>query len=308
MKQVFIRRFWPCYMLLALLLAACSTSQAADNNLITSIKTDAQVQIPLVHDPVGTAILTWQPDHTGNDTGTLKVTVSVTGLAPSSPTMQSTHPEHIHMGTCASNPMGPIIYKLNPLVADTQGRATRTTVIPGVKNGIPAHGWYVNIHNGPQLDPKNATDLQNRAITCGTVSNTRTQQTVHVALVTTMDPDEAVSGTASIRISGHKVVIDLIIHGLISGSIQKTHMAHIHAGTCQSQGSVVYSLNPVLVDTQGNGKSETTITPKSIQNFTTSLLYINVHEAATMNGLTTQTGFNPIACGNIPLRLPSGSV
>ena len=74
-------------------------------------------------------------------------------------------------------------------------------------------------------------------------------------------------------------------------------MAHIHAGTCQSQGQVVYPLQPIVADAQGNATSTTVINNAS--NFTTSQLYINIHEAATMNGLTTQTGFNPIACGNI---------
>jgi hypothetical protein len=65
----------------------------------------------------------------------------------------------------------------------------------------------------------------------------------------------------------------------------------------QAQGAVVYPLQPIVADANGNSTSTTVI--NNPKNFSASRLYVNIHEAATMNGLTTQTGFNPIACGNI---------
>ena len=270
-----------CSALVAVLLAACSTSQqsTSSNNPV-----NVQVSAELVHAPVGTANLIWNPD--GN---VLTVRVSASDLAPN-----STHPEHIHGGTCASNPMGPIIYTLNPLIADAHGDATSVTNIPNVQKGIPASGWYVNIHNGPTL----GTALEARSIACGTVYNNNpsiaSKQTVSLALAGTMDPDESVHGSAQVQIEGNKVIVSIKVSGLAKNT---THMAHVHAGTCQLQGAVVYPLQPVVADANGDATSTTVI--NNAQNFTSSQLYINIHEAATMNGLTTQTGFNPIACGNI---------
>jgi hypothetical protein len=272
-----------CSALVAVLLAACSTSQQATSGS-NSVTTNVQVSADLVHAPIGTANLIWNPD--GN---VLTVRIAVSGLAPN-----STHPEHIHGGTCTSNPMGPIIYKLNPLIADAHGNATSVTNIDNVAKGIPASGWYVNIHNGPTL----GTPLEARPIACGNVYNSNpslaSKQTVSLALAGTMDPDESVHGSAQIQMESNKVIVTIKVSGLAPNT---THMAHIHAGTCQLQGQVVYPLQPVVADAQGNATSTTVI--NNPQNFTGSRLYINIHEAATMNGLTTQTGFNPIACGNI---------
>jgi hypothetical protein len=270
-----------CCALFAVLLAACSTSQQATsgNNPV-----NVQVGADLVHAPIGRADLIWNPDG-----DVLTVRISVSGLAPN-----STHPEHIHGGSCTSNPMGPIIYKLNPLVADAHGDATSVTNIQNVQKGIPASGWYINVHNGPTL----GTDLEARPIACGTVYNNNpsmvAKQTVSLALAGTMEPDESVHGSAQIQVENNQVIVKITVSGLAP---KTTHMAHIHAGTCQTQGAVVYPLQPVVADANGNATSTTVI--NNAKNFTTSQLYINIHEAATMNGLTTQTGFNPIACGNI---------
>jgi hypothetical protein len=272
-----------CSALLAVFLAACSTSQQATtggNNTIPNV----QIGADLVHSPIGKANLTW--NHKNH---VLTVTVSATGLAPN-----STHPEHIHAGTCASNPMGPIVYKLNPLIADAHGDGTSVTNISNIQNGIPASGWYVNVHNGPTLN----TDLEARPIACGNVYNNNTSkddnQSVSLALAGTMAPNESVHGNAQIHIGNNEVTVIIQVSGLAPNT---THMAHIHAGTCQAQGAVVYPLNPIVADGNGNATSTTVI--KNVKNFSSSRLYINIHEAATMNGLTTQTGFNPIACGNI---------
>jgi hypothetical protein len=157
----------------------------------------------------------------------LTVEVSATGLAPN-----STHPEHIHGGTCTSNPMGPILYTLNPLIADAHGDGTSVTNIKGVQKGIPATGWYVNVHNGPTLN----TDLEARPIACGNVYNNNTstnaKQSVSLALAGTMGPNESVHGSAQIRIENKEVIVKITVSGLAPNT---THMAHIHAGTCYTK-------------------------------------------------------------------------
>jgi hypothetical protein len=288
------RFFAPAIIMLsafvAVLMAACSTSQQTatigntSNGSSTGYTAPVQFSTQLTHSPTGSAKLSWDSeDHK------LTVSVSLTGLAPS-----STHPEHIHAGTCTSMPMGPIVYTLNPVVANAQGVGSATTVIEDVEHGIPANGWYVNVHNGPQL----TTDLQSRAIACGNVYNTHTskdhEQSVSLQLVKTTAPDEAVYGNAQISIENSKLIVKLTLYGLVP---QSTHMAHIHAGSCQAQGAVVYPLKPVVADANGNAISTTVI--DNVQTISASPLYVNVHEAGTMSGMSTQSGFNPIACGNI---------
>lgn len=90
--------------------------------------------------------------------GTLQVTVNVTGLSPN-----STHPEHIHVGTCAAG--GPILYPLNQLTAGSDGTASSVTIIRGPPTLlIASDGWFVNVHTGPTM-----AGTGSKPISCGDV-------------------------------------------------------------------------------------------------------------------------------------------
>lgn len=72
---------------------------------------------------------------------TLTVTVSASGLTP------GPHAAHIHLGSCMRQ--GPVEYMLRDLVAGPGGRVVRAVrVFRHVLAPIPAHGWYLNIHQG----------------------------------------------------------------------------------------------------------------------------------------------------------------
>ena len=72
---------------------------------------------------------------------TLTVTVSASGVTP------GPHAAHIHLGSCQSQ--GAVKYMLKDLVASRRGRITRAVrVFTNVTSPIPAHGWYLNIHQG----------------------------------------------------------------------------------------------------------------------------------------------------------------
>jgi hypothetical protein len=76
---------------------------------------------------------------------TLTVTVSASGVTP------GPHAAHIHLGSCQSQ--GPVKYMLKDLVASRRGRITRAVrVFTNVTSPIPAHGWYLNIHQGNSGD------------------------------------------------------------------------------------------------------------------------------------------------------------
>jgi hypothetical protein len=42
------------------------------------------------------------------------------------------------------------VYALQSVIADASGAATATSTIPAAYS-IPASGWYVNVHHGPDF-------------------------------------------------------------------------------------------------------------------------------------------------------------
>src|SRR5581483_8878560 len=129
------------------------------------------------------------------------------------------------------SPNGQKVYSLMDVKAYGQGNITKetaTTKINGVTKGIPATGWFVNVHNGPTL----STDLQMRWIACGNVTAVQTGQngvqTAQANLGPTISADEHVQGTAALSLQGDQLKVVLQLRGLVAGGAP--HMAHIHAG------------------------------------------------------------------------------
>jgi hypothetical protein len=267
------------------LLAACGgsatppTPPASTTSTPTTSTTTASAT--LKHVPSGMATLNWNPS-----SHALTVKITLSGLAPS-----STHPSHIHTGSCSNQ--GAVVHPLQNIVADATGNATVTSTISNVTNGIPASGWYVNVHNGPGLSP----DEQFLPIVCGDVANSSTStsaaQSVQVPLTAApgASKGQAASGKAQLSLSGTTLTVTVTLSGLEPNS---THAAHIHKGSCESQGAVVYPLDNVVADASGNANVKTTV--NNVSTIPSTGWYVNVHRATA---LSTQTGFDPIACGNV---------
>jgi hypothetical protein len=117
---------------------------------------------------------------------------------------------------------------------------------------------------------------------------TQKNQKVHLDLTATTAPDEAVHGTATFGIGKNNA---LVLTLTVSGLAPKTkHMAHIHVGSCESQGDPLYTLQPVISDANGNSTTQTTIDPNKLNTaaLPANQLYINIHEAGDDNGIKTQ--------------------
>jgi CHRD domain-containing protein len=86
--------------------------------------------------PAGSATVTYSPS-----AKTLTVTVNASGVSPGN------HAAHIHLGSCQSQ--GAVLYMLMDFTADSNGQiANETRTVTGVTSGIPATGWYLNLHQG----------------------------------------------------------------------------------------------------------------------------------------------------------------
>ena len=87
--------------------------------------------------------------------GSFTVTIKLTGMPAN-----SSHISHVHTGSCAKP--GGVAYALSQVIADTSGAATVTSTVPA-EYLIPAGGWYVNVHHGPDFTaPANGP-----SISCG---------------------------------------------------------------------------------------------------------------------------------------------
>jgi CHRD domain len=91
-------------------------------------------------------------------TGSFIVSIKLAGLVPN-----SSHISHVHNGACAK--AGGIAYPLSQVIADSSGAATAQSTVP-VDYSVPAGGWYVNVHHGPDFSvPANGP-----SISCGDLS------------------------------------------------------------------------------------------------------------------------------------------
>ncbi len=89
-----------------------------------------------------------------------------------------------------------------------------------------------------------------------------------------------------------ELTVKITLTGLAPNS---PHNAHIHAGTCPSNGAVIYPLNPLQANAQGDATSETVI--KNVRNgIPTSGWYINVHNGVKMGSPLDERA---ISCGNV---------
>src|SRR5438128_2145489 len=84
----------------------------------------------------GTAVIT-------KGSGSFTVKLTLNGMKAN-----SQHANHIHKGSC-SKP-GPIDKSLQTISADASGNGTATSTVPG-DFAMPAEGWYVNVHTGPDI-------------------------------------------------------------------------------------------------------------------------------------------------------------
>ncbi len=237
--------------------------------------------------PSGTANLTWDPA-TGN---TLTVDLALAGMAPADPAAykSSPYPAALVGGTCQQP--GNVVHQLAELTPDQNGAAASTTTIPGVADGIPAKGWNIVIHA-----PGATAAKPGKPLACAPVLNPNASTTAKQSVKTRffegapMHNGPGAFGKAQLTLTGTTLTVTVSLVGLAPGS---KHEAHIHSGSCEKQGPVVHPLNVITADSSGHANVKTTI--EGVQAIPPDW-YINVHSGTD---LKTQTGFQPVACGDV---------
>jgi hypothetical protein len=262
-----------------LLLAACGSNSTPATTMKQPVKNvTLNAGAVLQHSPAGSAQLAWNPTN-----HSLTVNITLLGLDPN-----SKHPAHIHSGNCAKE--GGELYSLHDVVANKQGIGTSISTIDDVADGIPATGWYINVHNGPTM----ASDQQSMPISCGNVVNPNPKATasedIHVPLMTSTAPDQAATGDAQLKLANDTLTVVLSLQGLQPGTV---HAAEVHEGGCGNQGKTLYTLKPIVADKTGKGSTTTVVTGVSS---VPDAWYLSVHRTAN---LTAQTNSDPIACGDV---------
>ena len=262
-------------VVMVLFLAGCGGSSAHASSGTTASKA-GQASAIMRHVPVGAATISWDAPSKG-----LTVKISLIGMAPN-----STHPANINAGSCAKQ--GAAVYPLANVVADAHGVGSSTTAIKNVP-ALPASEWYITVSNGPGLAPAD----QLLPIVCSDLAftNVSPTKTMTAQVPLTAAPGSGASGTAHLTLSAKTLTVKLTLGGLQPNS---SHAAHIHAGSCASQGAVVYPLQKVVANAAGNASVTTTI--HNVASIPAHGWYVNVHYGTD---ISTQTGFDPIACGNI---------
>ena len=93
------------------------------------------------------------------------------------------------------------------------------------------------------------------------------------------------------------LTVDINARGFDPGS---THAAHIHQGTCQAQGGVVYMLPDLVADASGDIHAVRTVT--GVTTPPASGWYLNIHLGDSnqiLSGGNPTLAFQPLLCANV---------
>ena len=99
-----------------------------------------------------------------------------------------------------------------------------------------------------------------------------------------------VSGTVEVAPGAGRFVLTIRLKGLPANS---NHIAHIHLGSCASNGAIDLPLQPLAADGSGNAASTTTLNRDYV--IPAAGWYANVHQGPDLQGDNAK----PMACGDL---------
>jgi len=266
---------------IAVLVSACSFPGGGTG---TPTPNPNGVSMQLAHAPTGTLDASWDPATTQ---ATIKV--SLVTLAPS-----STHTVAIYNGHCGTP--GPQVRALPQLTADDTGAGTISDQFTANVNAVPTSGWYVAVNNATGTD-----QYSKIVISCVDIPVALTigssKVTISLPITSGVGYSQYSTGQAELRLDGTTLSVNMTAVNLEPGS---THPTYLYAGSCASPGAQLFvALKPLVAD--GNGNASATSAVANVTQVPSGGWIIMSHRGVNLN---SQIDYDPILCGNIPLKQP----
>lgn len=245
----------------------------------------AQIIVPLGNEPSGTVTLTWDPQ-----TKYISAKIAMVGLTPG-----STHAMHIHQGTC--DKQGDVLVPFLDVTADDAGRINNTMMSAQPSATGLAAGTLLNIHLAPANEMGSPGSQAYMPISCANI-NPAAGTTLQMAPLPQFGDHPQSQAILTYDPTAKTLTVAARATGLVAGS---AHAVHIHGGSCDSQGKVIYHLNDLVAGADGVAET-TTLIPNVDQAPPASGWFINVHlgghDQIEKDGKPTMF-FAPILCGNV---------
>jgi Cu/Zn superoxide dismutase len=184
---------------------------------------------------------------------------------------------------------------LAPLTADGTGRIDQTVTASGAITRLPS-GSRFQILLGAGSDALSAQPIaQSRAL-----PQRPSDQDPMPLQGIDVKSDSRLNGSATLVFdsAAHRLTVTVDASGLTPGA----HAAHIHLGSCASQGGVQYMLADLRADSRGGVVHQTQTIDNVAAMPAPGTAYLNVHlgdmNSILANGQPTPA-FRPLLCGNI---------
>ena len=268
----------------------------------------------LRHVPTGTAMIRYDAAARA-----ASVRVVMVGLDPNP---GRSHPIHIHSGQCGER--GPVLYSMGSVEPNEKGAVDKTLQLSGVRIPIPGSA-YIDVHAGPGVETASGA----RSIACGNIAGGTSEASATLgAIPASRGPGYEVSGTATLRLDRRDRTLSVTVEvaGLVPGS---RHAVHVHTGQCESEGPVRYGLPDLVADAEGHATASRAFS--AVTDIAYGAWYVAVHEGPSISpalpsplpssatgsspaspspspeappapDISTQAGFTPVACADLPAR------
>lgn len=210
--------------------------------------------------------------------GSTTIELTITGLAA-----LSAHESKLFSGTC-QQPIA-VVSPLNQVVADGNGAADVKSEVQA-KFPPSSGSWFVVVSAGPDSQGLNATFLL-----CGNLGAAGPSPSASPALQFPINGIKTnATGKVLVTAGATSTTIELVITGLLTDS---SHVSHVHSGSCQQPGGIIFALNQVVADGTGAADARTTIQAQYPP--ATGHWYVVVHAGPDMQGSNAAY----LMCGNL---------
>jgi Cu/Zn superoxide dismutase len=232
--------------------------------------------------------------------GRLQATVSATGLTPG-----SAHTVEID----APGYYQPVVTFTSPLTADGTGAVHATLQAASYVNKLPYGSRFV-IRLGQSDDSWSSwlSSDPNAALAAEPIARTGQLSSKPWGYASTLNAvDVDTNGDNLGQLTGRATVVynpnakTLTVTLTASGLTPGAHAAHIHTGSCQAQGGVLYMLMDFQADAYGNVAGETRTVTGVTSPLTSGTWYLNLHQGDSNTILANGAPalpFRPLLCAN----------